>query len=273
MSSVKVRDVSKSFGSGSRTRVALDNFSASIPDGALCALIGKNGAGKTTLIKCATGIYTPDMGSVYLDGIDILKDKRSRVEQLTVLLDGGRNLYRFMTLDENLRYFTLLKGVREESNHLKSLRAQVIDAMKVGDLLSSTIDKLSYGMAQRAAIAVAIACASSVVILDEPTKGLDFEMKHELALLLTEIKKSFGLTIILSSHDLDFVESISDYLVLIDNGKRVIEGPLSNYHALLNTRTYAITLRGEISEKKAESLGQLHSYVSLEPNRVLLKAA
>ena len=242
MSTLTATNVCKTFGSKRNPHVVLENFSTAIPKGSLCALLGKNGAGKTTFIKCATGIYLPDSGKIFVGSDNILENKRARIRNLTVLLDGGRNLYRYMTVEENIKYFAKIKGTWNSTEAIKNLTNKAIKAMQVEDFLKKTIDKLSSGMAQRAAIAVAMACASPIVILDEPTKGLDFEMKRDLLNLLKTLKEDFNSTIILCSHELEFVEELADFIVLVDGGKVVKEGKLEDFQSLLQYNTYKLYL-------------------------------
>ena len=263
MSAIAIKNLCKVFKGRTGKLVALDNVTTSVPAGALCALLGKNGAGKSTLIKCAAGIYIPDAGTIEVDGTNILRNKKAQVSNISVLLDGGRNLFRYMTVEENIRYFTLIKGTSRNISNMKELKAKAIEALDVGNYLNKTIDRLSYGIAQRVAITVAIACASPIIILDEPTKGLDFVMTRELSSLLKEIKDMWGSTVILSSHDLAFVESLSDYIILINNGALIKEGTLDEFKSMLDFNSHTITVDCELTTSQVESLKMLNSFTGI----------
>ena len=240
-SSLCVRGMCKAFREKGEVLQALDHVSVRFPQGAICGLLGNNGAGKTTLIKCISGLLLPEEGRVTLGDTDILGNAALRKKKISVVLDGGRNLFWYMTVQENLRYFLMLKGQPYDA----ALTGPLLAQLGLEDLAHKQVQQLSFGMRQRASIAVALASRAEVIFMDEPTNGLDLQYRNELACLVKAMREQYQCTFIISSHDMAFVEALCEYCVLIDRGKILHAGSLASFHSAFRSSEYVIRYRCE----------------------------
>lgn len=240
-SALCVCGICKAFREKGETIQALDHVSVRFPQGTICGLLGNNGAGKTTLIKCISGLLLPEEGQVLLGDTELLGNAALRRKKISVVLDGGRNLFWYMTVKENLRYFLMLKGQPYDAKLTQPLLAQ----LGLEDLADKQLQQLSFGMRQRASIAVALASHAEIIIMDEPTNGLDIQYKDELVRLVKAMREQYQCTFIISSHDMAFVEALCEYCVLIDKGKILHAGSLASFHSAFRSSEYAIRYRCE----------------------------
>lgn len=258
-SRLKIVNLTKSFSSQGKRTVALADISVSFPDKYICGLLGMNGAGKTTLIKCVAGLVTPDSGDIFVGDESLLRNRKARFQNISVVLDGGRNLFPYMTVKENLQYFSFLR-----SGHRRDLDDDVLDifeTLKIKNIINKQIQKLSYGMRQRASIAIALACRSHIIFLDEPTTGLDIFYQEELSALLKLLQSKYNCSIIVSSHDMRFVEKTCTYCVLLDHGKLIKSGKIDEFRQSFDMIQYELKLGSNI-EESTMALLQSHLYIN-----------
>lgn len=233
---------------------AVSDISFTVNQGEILGLLGPNGAGKTTTIKMICGLLTPDSGTVSINGINNQKKRLDALSHISAVLEGNRNLYWRLTVKENLDYFA---GNRGQSR--KEVTKQVEDLLRKFNLKqkeSELVNRLSRGMQQKLAIAVAMLADSEVILLDEPTLGLDVETGYEVRELLRSIVKEDNRTIIISSHDMDVVQDLCERTVIINKGKVVTDDKVENLLRLFAVRAYTITLGGLLSDKQHELLLQ-----------------
>jgi len=174
-----IEGVSKRFGDGDDSVLAVDNVSLTVERGSIVGLLGPNGAGKTTLIKCALGIVLPDAGSVRVFGTDIGDDHRAAYANVDAMLEGARNDYWRLTVRENLRYFTTIAGVDPDSVRARHDRLLDRPARPGGEGGHTRRGALA-GMKQKVSLASVLAGGAELVFLDEPTLGLDVESSRTL---------------------------------------------------------------------------------------------
>ncbi|CAM2807203.1 ABC transporter ATP-binding protein [Erysipelothrix tonsillarum] len=194
---IEISNLSKIFGDN----IALDNVNLSIKEKEIVGLLGPNGAGKSTLMKCLCGLMNPSSGTVCTYNCSI----SSVIE--------GPGVYLDLTGRQNLKFFGSLKKVTQEKIDFCS------DLTKLGSNLDRRVSTYSMGMKQRIGLAVALLSEPDLLILDEPTNGLDIEGITDFLEVLELIRSNFNTSILLSSHKLDEVAKISDRFVFIDHGK------------------------------------------------------
>lgn len=260
-----IENLSKIYKMKEKTHYVLNNVSLTIPKNSIYGLLGNNGAGKTTLIKCIVGLITPDNGKIVYQNNNILQNYKARLEHISVLLDGGRNLYLYMTVEENIRYFSMLNGIKhfKKSDNYK-LILQYLDIDKISNKLVNT---LSFGMRQRAALAVSLVCGSDIIILDEPTTGLDIVYRNELIQLLIKLKKDFNKTIILSSHDIDFINSVCDWCCLLDQGKIIKDGDIKSFLEAFDSINYTLSYRDFLENRQINILNKVLNIINIDFDR------
>lgn len=218
---------------------ALKNCSLEVSKNSITGLLGMNGAGKTTLIKCVANLLIPDSGNVYFENNDLLKKPEIVTNNISVLLDGGRNLFWYMTVEENIKYFSLLKAANKFD---KTRFAKIAQYLELEPILKKQLHQLSFGMKQRANIAVALMSSAQLLIFDEPTTGLDVKFQAELERLIVELHKEFDVSILLSSHDMDFVKRTCNDCILIHEGQTLKQGSMQEFMSLFETSRYEIML-------------------------------
>ncbi len=201
-------------------KVAVDNISLRIKRGMFFGLLGPNGAGKSTTIKCITGIGRITSGRILVDGLDVEKDYKLARGKVG-LSPQDFNVDFFGKCDDILDYMAGYYGIP------KKVRTERIETLlKQFELVehrSKTFDKLSGGLKRRLVLARALVNEPALLILDEPTAGIDVEQRHALWGYLRELNQS-GTTIILTSHYLEEVEALCTDIAIINNGKIVAEG-------------------------------------------------
>jgi ABC-2 type transport system ATP-binding protein len=218
---LEIEGVSKRFGSGAESVLAVDDVSLTVERGSIVGLLGPNGAGKTTLIKCALGIVLADGGSVRVFGTDVGDGRRAAYADVDAMLEGARNDYWRLTVRENLRYFATIAGVDPDS--VRNRHDRLLDRLELTEKADTPVRELSRGMKQKVSLASVLAGGAELVFLDEPTLGLDVESSRTLRRELRRLAREEGLTIVLSSHDMGVIEDVCDRVVMMANGRIVAD--------------------------------------------------
>ena len=216
-----VEGVSKQFGTGDESVLAVDDVSFSVERGSVVGLLGPNGAGKTTLIKSILGIVFADSGSVQVFGEDVGDGRRSVYADVDAMLEGARNDYWRLTVRENLRYFATISGVDPDS--VSARHDRLLDRLGLADKADTAVRDLSRGMKQKVSLASVLAGGADLVFLDEPTLGLDVESSRTLRSELRRLASEDGLTIVISSHDMSVIEDVCDRVIIMSDGQVVAD--------------------------------------------------
>ncbi len=222
---VAIDGVTKQFGSGEKSVTAVDDVSFDIEQGSVVGLLGHNGAGKTTLIKCVLGTVLPDEGTIRVQGIDVRADPRAAFAHVDAMLEGARNDYWRLTVRENLRYFATISGVNPDA--VEGRHQRLLEQLELADEADTAVRDLSRGMKQKVSLASALAGGADVVFLDEPTLGLDVEASRVLQTELRRLAEERNITIVLSSHDMDVVETVCDRVLIMSEGQVVADGTVN----------------------------------------------
>ena len=210
---VSIKDLSKTYNSGFE---ALKNINLDIKKGEILALLGPNGAGKTTLISTICGIVSPTSGSVTVDGNDIITDFR-KTRAMIGLVPQELTLGTFDTVWGTVRFSRGLFGYKRDDAYLE----QLLKDLSLYDKKDSEIRALSGGMKRRVLIAKALSHNPEVLFLDEPTAGVDVELRKDMWKIVNELK-SKGVTIILTTHYIEEAEEIADRVGVINNGELLL---------------------------------------------------
>lgn len=250
---IRVKNLVKTYPKrGSKERLkAVDNVSFELKPGEILALLGPNGAGKTTTIKSICGLIIPDSGEIEIKGVSVLKNRAKALQHISVVLEGNRNLYWRMTPIENMMYFCGIRG----KNLRKTEAAEILEKLGLSEKKDELVHKLSRGMQQKAAIAVCLSAGTDILLLDEPTLGLDVNSAVEFRTLLKDLQKQ-GKTILLSTHDMNLVEAVADRVAIINNGKIVVCEEKRKLIDLFTARGYRIRLLSNgTTQEKLTKLG------------------
>ena len=217
---MEVRDVAYSYGD----RVALDGVSFEITPGVLTGLLGPNGAGKTTLMRIMLGVLTPDRGEVRLHGVAV----DSVARQHWGYMPQERGLYPGMQVGDQVVYFGRLHGLSRAEAIARARR--LLAELGMAERWDQRTDKLSGGLQQRLQLATALVHEPEVIVLDEPFAGLDPVAVAELSQSLRERARS-GCTVLFSSHQLDLVQNLCEDILMVNEGRIVLRGPLVSLRA------------------------------------------
>lgn len=215
---LSIQHLSKRFGSFT----AVDDLSFSVNEGEVYGFLGQNGAGKSTTIRMILSLIKPTAGSINVFGLSIEKD-REKILQKTGAVVEKPDLYKYLTAYENMKLFSRLSGMTLGRQELMRQLAVVGLEKRAND----KVGVYSQGMKQRLGIAVALVHDPSLIILDEPTNGLDPQGIADIRNLILMLSKEQNKTLLVSSHLLSEIEQIADSMVIIDKGKKVVEGKVS----------------------------------------------
>jgi len=203
---------------------AVEDVTFSIPRGEVVAFLGPNGAGKSTTMKLLTGYLSPSAGRAFIDGHDMNEDRLAGAQKLGYLPENGP-LYLDMTPRSTLEFFADARGMN--SSHKKDRMEKVIDLCALSDVIGKPIGKLSRGYRQRVGMAVALLHEPDVLILDEPSAGLD---PNQIAEVRKTIRKlGEHKTVLLSTHVLQEVQAIADRVLFINEGRLVFDGTIEKF--------------------------------------------
>ena len=227
-----------SFAYRERPGLVLDNLSMTVGRGELVGLLGPNGSGKTTLLKVLAGMLTPGSGRVLLDGEPLASfTRRELARHIAVVPQETHSAFDFSVLDIVLmgRYPHLgafeLEGSRDLAIAREALAATGTDGLEARPFAT-----LSGGEKQRVVIAGALAQASDVLLLDEPTASLDLGYQFEVAALLGRLNRERGTTMVVSTHDLNLAAALCARVVLLKNGRGLAQGPTRDVLTTSNIR-------------------------------------
>jgi len=236
MNALEVKNLTKTFDK----ITAVDNASFEVPEGSIFGLIGRNGAGKTTTIRMMMNIYIPDSGEVLLRGnkVDhLFKDKVG-------YLPEERGLYKKSKVMDILLYFAELKGKKGKDVQKKA--EEYLERFELLDRKTAKIEDLSKGNQQKVQFISTILHDPEFIILDEPFSGLDPINTNLLKEIILDLKKQ-GKVIIFSTHLMDFAERMCDHITMIDHGKIILKGKLSEIKSKYAQENISLNYEGDIS--------------------------
>lgn len=239
-------------------RVAVNGLSFTVQPGEVVGFLGPNGAGKSTTMKMLTGFLAPDAGSVRLCGLD-MSCEPVRAQQLLGYLPEGAPCYAEMRVRDFLVFIAKIRGYRGAG--LQQRVQQVLDLLELNEVQHQLIDTLSKGFNRRVGLAQAVLHDPQVLILDEPTDGLDPNQKHQVRELIRRLAP--GRTIIVSTHILEEVSAICSRVLLIAHGELLVD---ATPHQLQRQSRYwqAVTLRSRDESLDMELLAELPGVQAVE---------
>lgn len=217
---LKLKDIKKRYG----RRLALSGLDLQVPSGALYGLVGPNGAGKTTLMKVMAGLLSPDGGTLTFEGIDLFKERKRAREVLGYVPDSF-GMYENMTVEEYMLFFASANGFSGLSARKKIYT--LLEQVNLSDKTAFYLGDLSRGMQQRLCVARSLIHDPLLIIMDEPSSGLDPRTRFEFKEMILDLHEA-GKTIILSSHILSELSEMCTDIGIIEKGKMVISGDVES---------------------------------------------
>lgn len=215
---IQVRNLTKNF----KDIRAVNDLSFTVEAGQVYGFLGQNGAGKSTTIRMLLTLIRPSSGEIELFGMSLSKHRKEILRQVGAIIERP-DLYKYLTALENLRLFAIMSGVKITEKELMDQLAMV----GLAERAHSKVKTYSQGMKQRLGIATALVHNPKLIILDEPTNGLDPQGIADVRNLILLLSKERGKTLLISSHLLSEMELIADSMIIIDKGKKLVEGKVN----------------------------------------------
>ncbi len=250
---LKAEHIKKTYNAGKK--VALDDFSIHVPKGSIYGLLGPNGAGKTSFIRIINQITQADSGEIHINGQRLnpghIKDIGYMPEE--------RGLYKNMTVGDQILYFGELKGMKK-SDALNEAK-KWFEKLNIDQWWKKKLSELSKGMAQKIQFVVTVLHRPHLLILDEPFSGFDPVNANLIKDQIIDLKNN-GTTIILSTHRMESVEEMCDYVALINNSKKIIDGRVFDVREKFKKNIFGITL-SEVSNDQFENFRNKYEIFNL----------
>ncbi|MGI0484822.1 ABC transporter ATP-binding protein [Pantanalinema rosaneae CENA516] len=260
---LEARNLNKSFLEKGQRVTAVQDVSLQMAAGEVLAFLGPNGAGKTTTIKMVAGLIRPDQGWVRIVDRDPHRTPHA-LRYLGAVLEGNRNIYWRLTCWENLEYFGVLRGLTQRRSRQRA--EELLERFQLTHKRRSTVQSLSRGMQQKLAIAVALMHQPPLLLLDEPTLGLDVEATLDVKQLVREIAQE-GCAILLTTHQLAIAEELSDRVAIINKGEIVVEEPTAELIRQFSGSAYLIETETAIDADRGDKLASLD--IELQSDRLI----
>lgn len=237
---IKVRNLSKKFGSFE----AVKNVSFTVHKGDVFGFLGPNGAGKSTTIRCLLSLISPDNGTIELFDKSLQKNRSAILANIGSIIEKP-DFYKYLSAQKNLEIFARISGADVSKKEIQ----EMLDFVGLGDRAKHKVKGFSHGMKQRLGIAQTLLHQPELIILDEPTTGLDPQGIIEIRNLILRLKNEQNKTILLSSHQLSEIELIANRMVIINQGKSIVEGSVEE---LLNSEETVVRIEIDGAEQAME---------------------
>ena len=236
---IVIKDLSKVYDNSFE---ALKKINLNVKQGEILAMLGPNGAGKTSLISIVCGIVTPSSGTVTVDGFDIIKDYRETRSRIG-MVPQELNLESFETVFDTVSYSRGLYGKSPKPEHIE----KILKDLSLWDKKDQRLRQLSGGMKRRVLIAKALSHEPKILFLDEPTAGVDVELRRDMWMVVDELRKT-GVTIILTTHYIEEAEAIADRVAVINQGEIIVVEDKKELIKKMGHKKLNIELQEKIAE-------------------------
>jgi len=236
---ISINNLSKVYDNGFK---ALNDVSLKVKQGEILAMLGPNGAGKTSLISIICGIVKPSSGTVTIDGFDIIKDYRETRSRIG-MVPQELNLESFETVFDTVSYSRGLYGKSPKPEHIE----KILKDLSLWDKKNQRLKELSGGMKRRVLIAKALSHEPQILFLDEPTAGVDVELRRDMWMVVDELRKT-GVTIILTTHYIEEAEAIADRVAVINQGEIIVVEDKNELIKRMGHKKLTIELQEKILE-------------------------
>ena len=257
---LKAEHVFKTYDAGRKK--ALQDFSIEVPEGSIYGLLGPNGAGKTSFIRIINQITQPDSGQIYVHGEPL---KPEHIKTIGYMPEE-RGLYKNMSVGDQIVYFGELKGMT--ASDARQQAQYWFEQLNIDQWWKKKLSELSKGMAQKIQFVVTILHRPKLLILDEPFSGFDPINANLIKDQILKLKEN-GTTIILSTHRMESVEQMCDYVALVNNSRKILDGKVFDIREKFKKNIFNITL-SEVNTEAFEEFGRMHNIQDAEWKNGLL---
>ena len=229
-----------------RLKKAVNNINLSIDKGEIIAFIGPNGAGKSTTIKMLTGILCPSSGRAMVSGINPAKQRKKLAYKIGTVFGQKEQLWTHLTPYDNFKFFGAIYDLKDYE--IEKRMKELNDTLELNDFINTPVRNLSLGQRIRCEIAASLIHKPEILFLDEPTIGLDPVVKENIRVLIKRMNKEFGTTIFLTSHDVGDIEKLCKRVIIINDGKVVLDDSMSNLkYNYLNKKIIEVKMKEKVN--------------------------
>lgn len=239
---IQVTGLTKHF----KETTAVDDLSFSVNEGDIYGFLGQNGAGKSTTIRMLLTLIQPTSGDISILGLNLRTHRKQILRQIGAIIERP-DLYKYLSAYENISLFASMSGVKIPKSRLM----EQLELVQLSERAHSKVKTFSQGMKQRLGIAIALVHNPRLIILDEPTNGLDPQGIADIRNLILDLSRNHKKTVMVSSHLLSEIELIANRMLIIDHGKKVMEG---NAQDLFDTSKMIVELQTLFPEKTLEMI-------------------
>lgn len=266
---VQVASAGKILGAGQRRVTAVDDVSFELGGGEILALLGPNGAGKSTLVKMIAGLVTPTRGTIRVQGADVSRRRAEAVRHLGAVLEGSRNVYWKLTVQENVEYAAALR--RSFGGEVRARIGEVLETLQLTGKARCLAQELSRGMQQRVALACALVCRPRVLLLDEPTLGLDYESDMAIRRVIRALARSEGTSVLLTTHQMDLAQNVAHRVGIMRQGRLLAMDSVERLCGLASERKHTVRVVGALAAEAVASLRALGLRVDATPANTAIR--
>jgi ABC-2 type transport system ATP-binding protein len=253
---IVISNLSKTYNTGKAVKVqAVKNINLAVPSGCIFGFLGPNGAGKTTTIKMICGLVRPSAGKIAVNQVDVWQKRSAAMLNIGAVLEGTRNIHWTLSAWDNLMYFGHLKGLwgKTLSNRAEAL----LKELELWDRRKDLVRIFSRGMQQKVAIACALIADPPVVLLDEPTLGLDVQAARAVKQQIVRLTRDFGKTIVLTTHQLDMAQDVCDRVAIIIKGQIITDKPKAELLEVFQKQYYQVKVSGTLSFEQSQAFREM----------------
>ena len=250
---IAVSGLSKTYRRANGEQVhAVKDLDLAVPPGCIFGFLGPNGAGKTTTIKMICGLVKPTAGEIRVNGLDVWQKRSQAMLQIGAVLEGTRNIHWTLSAWDNLIYFGHLKGLSGQS--LTRRAEDLLKQVELWERRKDLVRVFSRGMQQKVAVACALIADPPVILLDEPTLGLDVQAARTVKDLIVCLARDQGKTIVLTTHQLDMAQDVCDRIAIMSKGQTVTDRPTTELLDLFREEHYQFQVAGTLSSEAVSAL-------------------
>ena len=250
---LKISNISKEFGKNNKKVQALNHINLQVDKGEIVCILGHNGAGKTTLIKCISGLIIPTSGEITIDSESVIKNSNIPKNKVGAVLEGSRNIYYYLTPRENLKYFGLLNNLSKRE--IEERTEYYLNLFDLKNRENDMVKQFSRGMQQKVAIMVALMKEPDILLLDEPTLGLDIISSSIVKNIIKELSEKSNKTIMITTHDVRLIENLDSRVVFMKEGRLVKDDYLSNLKNIIGQEDiYELVITEQSFKRKMNEL-------------------
>ncbi|MEI6265967.1 MAG: ABC transporter ATP-binding protein [Sphingobacteriia bacterium] len=245
---------------------AVNDLSFSVEKGDVYGFLGQNGAGKSTTIRMMLTLITPTDGHIEIFGYDLYKHRREILQQIGAVIEKP-DVYKYLSAYENLQLFARLSGVKPT----RQLIMDQLEMVGLADRAKDTVKTFSQGMKQRLGIAIALVHNPSLIMLDEPTNGLDPQGIADIRNLILQLSRDHKKTVIVSSHLLNEIEQIATRILIIDKGHKLVEGTAAELFDTSQTIVQLNTTNNQIAVEKLVNSSWKNNLKPMRDGHILIQ--